>query len=321
MKLAGIQLQNFRQFRHLELDFTDSLGRIRDVSMLVGPNASGKTSVLDAIALAIGPTTKRPSARPDLVLSPANIVRHGAVRAHVTCRLVFTEEEIEATRQLFKIAEEPTQIPDATEVTLTWSYPDEGGQQGQTQCEPEGSFRLLQARAKVAQLFTTRAVDWSWFSKVGAIFTFDQQRLAWAKRIPPSVWEVIQGGLSVDASADGQGVRASSDPRVILLAMAIKAKLKEGGLSSRQLEAVAQRFAIICSPHRLLGATENPAGEAELHFIDGDGNEYLYEGLSSGQRILLAMLVRMVSDHVHRSLVLVDEAELHLHPVWQQRLL
>ena len=54
MKVTSALIENFRHIERLELDFTDSVGRVRDVSVIVGPNTSGKTTVLDALAIALG---------------------------------------------------------------------------------------------------------------------------------------------------------------------------------------------------------------------------------------------------------------------------
>ncbi len=45
MKIKKLELNNFRPFRHLDLDFTNRL------TVLVGINGAGKTSVLDALAI------------------------------------------------------------------------------------------------------------------------------------------------------------------------------------------------------------------------------------------------------------------------------
>ena len=49
MRIARAVIENFRHIKRLELDFTDSLGRVRDTTVLIGPNTSGKTTVLDAL--------------------------------------------------------------------------------------------------------------------------------------------------------------------------------------------------------------------------------------------------------------------------------
>jgi len=72
MKLAKVQIENFRHLggagQPFVLDFTDALGRVRDFTLLVGPNASGKTTILDAIAAALGPGLGMPTLRPGFAL-------------------------------------------------------------------------------------------------------------------------------------------------------------------------------------------------------------------------------------------------------------
>jgi predicted ATP-binding protein involved in virulence len=92
MKLARITIENFRQIDSLELDFTDSFGRVRDRTILVGPNGCGKTTILDAVAAALGPTSELPATRPHFRLSPATVVRRGALRAQVECHLHFLQK-------------------------------------------------------------------------------------------------------------------------------------------------------------------------------------------------------------------------------------
>ncbi|MFZ4816897.1 MAG: AAA family ATPase, partial [Phototrophicaceae bacterium] len=43
MKLKKLTIENFRGIEHFEHDFTDELGRVRDLTVIVGPNGSGKT--------------------------------------------------------------------------------------------------------------------------------------------------------------------------------------------------------------------------------------------------------------------------------------
>ncbi len=127
MKLARIQIENFRHLgsreKPLELDFTDSLGRVREFSLFVGPNTCGKTTILDAIALALGRSVSMAALRSGFKISPRTIVCRGKLKAKVTCWLRFSPEEIAATRELFRLAEISQKVPDTQEVKLTWTYP------------------------------------------------------------------------------------------------------------------------------------------------------------------------------------------------------
>lgn len=319
MKLVHAVIENFRHIDRLELDFTDSVGRVRDISVIVGPNASGKTTVLDALAMGVGCVTELPCGRPDLVLSPRAIVRRGALHAQVTCRVRFSPEETETTRRLYILSEEDRQIPDTEDATITWTYPDPKGEYplGHIRCEPWDAWHLFKGRVKVARLLSTGRVDWSWFERAGGVFTFDQQRTGMGKTIRREIWDIIHRRGNEGEPDE----RYTTDPRTILLALAVQSLLPP--VDERQFDQfkhIQERYAEICAPRRIVGAVRDELGQPELVFTDGT-YEYRYDGLSSGEQMLLLFLIRMVTEHVHQSIVLVDEIELHQHPLWQRKLL
>jgi predicted ATPase len=325
MKVARAIIENFRKVEKLELDFRDELGRVRDFTLIVGPNTSGKTTILDALAVSVGLGTELSYGRTGFTLSPPAIVRRGALNARVTCWVRFSPEEVAATEELFRLAEQSNSVPNVEEVSLTWEYPDprKKSRYGFTHYDPPASWTLFKGRSKVAELLRTRRVDWKWFQRVGGVFTFDQQRTGLGKTIPRDIWHFIQGGLS-DEGAGENADRRTADPRTILLSLAVQSKLKrEGGQKNDlpdQFEFIQERYAEICAPNKLVGTAIDEIGTPDLIFSDGR-YEYRYDGLSSGEQMLLLFLIRMVSEHIHQSLVFVDEIELHQHPIWQRKLL
>jgi len=167
MKLAKLRIENFRQLgsiaKPFEVDFTDALGRVREFTLLVGPNGCGKTTILDAIAAAIGPTLEMPTLRPGFKLSPRTVVTRGALHAKVTCWLRFDPVEVDTAREVFRLAEmdDPT-VPDIPTVNLTWTYPDPRRQSdyGFTQFDPPMSWTLLKTRVLIAHILATGRVGW-----------------------------------------------------------------------------------------------------------------------------------------------------------------
>src|SRR5207249_9811084 len=53
MKLRKVRIENFRAIKGPEIVCADAIGAIRPVTVLAGPNGSGKTSVLFAIVQAL----------------------------------------------------------------------------------------------------------------------------------------------------------------------------------------------------------------------------------------------------------------------------
>ncbi len=377
MKLAKVQIENFRHLgsrdKPLELDFTDALGRVRDFTLLVGPNTSGKTTILDAIAAAQVPISGLSTLRPDFKLSPRMVVRRGALHAQVTCWLRFGPEEVTATRELFQLAEISEKVPDIREVKLTWTYPDpkkpsafvgsgavysnpalsgsiinlnrylsvpnsgqllwSSGQYpiittevrpqsdyGLIQCEPERGWILLAARYQVAQLLATGRAGWSWFHHLGGVFTFPQERTGLGKTISRQVWNIIHG--TAEAARENEELR-TTDPRTILIEMALQSlvpSIASKGQMSDDFRLIQERYARVCDPRTIVGAVRDELGVFDVTFNDG-GNEYTYEGLSSGEKNVLLLLIRFVAERIHQSVVLIDELELNQHPLWQRKVL
>lgn len=363
MKIARAVIENFRHIKRLELDFTDSLGRVRDTCLLIGPNTSGKTTILDALAVSVGLSTELSYGRPGFELSPRNIVTKGSLYTKVTCWVRFSPDEISATQELSEIRKQPgietkgfgpnpwPKVPDAKEVELTWTYPDPNNKstRGFTKCDPWSGDTLFKGRVEVARLLATSRIGWDWFKRVGGVFTFDQQRTGMQKTIPREIWEIIHGQSTGDESSRRE--RRTSDPKTILLNLAVQSLLPQSakritedgelritedgeqrntedgkirtGAGIEQLDQfklIQERYAQVCAPHKLVGAFRDESGVPDLVFNDGTF-DYRYDGLSSGEQMILLFLIRMVADNIHQSIVLVDEIELHQHPVWQRKLL
>jgi predicted ATPase len=368
MKLARLQIENFRHLesreKPFELDFTDALGRVRDFTLLVGPNTSGKTTILDAIALALGRTVGMAALRSDFKLSPRTVVRRGELQAKVTCWLRFSTEEIAATRDIFKLGEISEKVPDSTEVKLTWYYPSPKkpsaasafttatvvgtpsgtinmpvpgfyswtpgnvtiattdrppSDYGVIRCEPERGWVLLHGREQAARLLATGRADWSWFDRVGGVFTFDQERTGLGKTISRQVWNIIHG--TVEAAREKEELR-TTDPRTILIEMALQSlvpSIASKGQIPNDFQLIQERYARICAPRHIVGAVRDELGEFDVYFSDGE-NSYAYEGLSSGEKNVLLLLIRFVAERMHQSVVLIDELELNQHPLWQDKL-
>ncbi len=319
MKLAKVVIENFRHIERLELDFTDSIGRVRDITAIVGPNTSGKTTILDAISAGVGLATDIIQLRPDFSLSPKTVVKRGALEARVTSFIRFSAEEIMAIKQLYKSSDEKGPVPDIQEVTIIWKYPDKKYKLGYLKCEPFDAWRLFKGRSIAARLLATGRVEIDCFKKMGGVFTFDQQRTGMGKTIRNDIWEIITG--SKDEFSDFSESRYTKDPRTILLALAVQDLIPpEKKEKSSPFALIKEKYKQVCTPHEIVGAIRNELGDLDLRFKK-NGDEYGYDGLSSGEQMMLLFLIKMVTEYINRSIVLIDEIELHQHPVWQRKLL
>lgn len=101
MKVASIHLQDFKRFENLEIKLRNSLtGDIADRFLLLGDNGTGKTTVLQAIALCLSLASRRTRSVRDfhwLGWVSGRYERWG--RPVVELEVHFSQEEIDATRE------------------------------------------------------------------------------------------------------------------------------------------------------------------------------------------------------------------------------
>lgn len=309
MKIERLRIENLRGIRDLELDLRDEFGVPRDLVVLVGPNGCGKTTILDAISLALTGPTELTSHRADLDFTLRSLVRAGGPRAVVELDLLFSEDERAATSSLQELP-----LDDFPErVHVQWTFPDKRLPRGRAKVATPGERALLNATVSVVRRARTEPALWPLLRRVGKAILFDQRRTGLERRLSPDVGRLL--------GKEGRSDNKSSNTREILLDLAIRAQMKGASLDLVDAwSSLKQRFQTICGDKEILQPVSLPDGSIDMSFREG-AIEYGFEGLSSGELILLSFLVRLSTERAHRSVILVDEVELHLHPIWQRRFL
>lgn len=92
------------------------------------------------------------------------------------------------------------------------------------------------------------------------------------------------------------------------------------------IAAIEALYARVFPDTRLVGVAprsdaEDPSGSDFLFLFERDGLTYDLAEMSSGEQAVFPILSECVRLEIHRSVVLLDELELHLHPPQQQALL
>ncbi len=189
------------------MNFTDEFGRTLPVVPIIGPNTTGKTSILDAISLCLMPVTEI-YYLPSVDLNPAAIVRRGAVQAKVSRTVRFSAEELQSIREITGIANTTykDRIPDVNSVTAHWEYPDRNGKHhtGNYRCAPENGWSLFKGRILTKRNLYQEAVTPDDFVKHGGVFQFDQQRRGLTKRISRINKDLLSVGLDDGQTSNGK---------------------------------------------------------------------------------------------------------------------
>jgi predicted ATPase len=107
-----------------------------------------------------------------------------------------------------------------------------------------------------------------------------------------------------------------SELKQYLVDLGVDARLEPEGWQAQVFAQIAERYHQLFAPRKLAGVVPLEGGTRELRFHDGH-QDYRFSGLSSGEQQALLFLAYFVRQRIHRSIVLIDEVELHLHPSLQ----
>lgn len=319
MKLLHVVVRNFKGVRAIEFPAEDSSRALRALTVLLGDNGSGKTSVLQAIALTLSLATRR-------TYDVASFRWHGFLPERldtlgptfVELRIAFDEEEIALTSRLFEVwkSSRPPEVlqsqrwaPPSTfrEVVLRF-------EKGRLS-SPQGFEAVLQflGRYYIKGLIETQPELKDEFAKLGDVFWFDQHRNL------GSSWNSEGGQESWQA-----GVEQLREYLVGWWGYHTSQKNGRGGkdylpLLEKAMATVFPGLSFVgISPRP--GITSPKAGDFYF-LLDRDERVYDLAEMSSGEQAIFPLAYEFVRLDIRRSVVLIDELELHLHPPEQQRFL
>ncbi len=337
MKLKHVVIENFKGVRAVEFPTEASPHALRSLTALLGDNGSGKTSVLQAIALTLSMATRRTR-----VMSSFNW--HGFLPERVPSLgptfvellVVFEPEEIDLTSELFVAWQES--LPPERRQTMRIVPPSRHTEvilrfeQGRVS-SPQGFEAVNQflGRYYVKTLKDARPELRSSFAKLGDVFWFDQHRN-------------LGTLMAEDMASEGrfrarwQGVDVPSEGEIREGWHAGVEQLREylvgwwgfhttpGRRGKDFIDPLQNSFQTVFPGTRFVGIMPrggDTSGRAnDFYFlIDRDGRVYDLAEMSSGEQAVFPLVYEFVRLDIKRSVVLIDELELHLHPPEQQRLL
>jgi predicted ATPase len=320
MKLHTLKVTNFRAIDNVGLDFTDNLSRPRAVTLIVGPNGSGKTSILDAIHVVVRTMEdyQNPRLRDGLEFSPLQLVR-GRTSAKIEFEYSIDKDEALAIGEIFDSLEglgappfrnkQDMEPPYSLPTTCTWTYPkspsSSRGKPYSIYSTPRNSAKVLGARGQTAQAVANGSMSHSYFERIGGVCYLDQRRsFRIAKKFQAHDIEKI--------------------PHDDVLSWIYNYYLKHITWNEKEYgesywSKIQRLFNEICSPAELIGPESGP--DITTLILKKNNIEYDLSQMSSGEHQILRLIVGLVAETARNSIVLIDEVELHLHPAWQRKLI
>jgi len=326
VKIKHLHISNFRGVKELDIDFSGSDGTPRPMTALIGDNGSGKTSVLQAIALVLSLATRRTGAPHEFSwpgFMPERVGTLGETRVQLVVQ--FDPDEISSTSSLTSTWQD-SWPPDAlqtsrlvdpgncAEVELVYTA-------GKLVC-PQGDSGLSQflGRYFVRELSSSQPHLRRALRHLGDVFWFDQNRNI-ASTVGPKREEQASGNGSHESWETG--VEQLREYLVGWWAYHTSPVKLSGKDYIPELEEQFNRV----FPGTVFRGVE-PRGNggesrvSDFYFLlEREGRVFDISEMSSGEQAIFPLLYEFVRLDIARSVVLIDELELHLHPPKQQALL
>lgn len=328
MKLRYVFIENFKGVKGpIEIQF-DSFrpNEVRNLTCLVGDNGSGKTTVLQAIALVLSLATRRTRFANEFNWHgylPERISSQGPTR--IELRVSLDEEEVQLTHKLFKewydsqtadwIQSHRIVTPAAQrDITLLF----ENGK-----LSARGGLEVLTqflGRYYIKLIAKQQPDKRAWFPKLGDVFWFDQYR-----NLGSIMTDRSDGEGEPSRRADGwqSGVGLLREYLVGMWGYHTSPhKISERDYITTLQERFAELFPGTAFRGLELRENVETTNPHDFFFLlERNGRIYDLAEMSSGEQAVFPLLYEFVRLSIAKSIVMIDELELHLHPPEQQALL
>jgi predicted ATPase len=321
MKLHSLKIENFRAIKDSgKLDFTDNLSKPRIVTLIVGPNGSGKTSILDAIQVVVKSleNPQNPELREGLEFSVQQLVHNNNSRVRKNAKIEFEYsieyDEAKTISEIFQTANfyppflnNRFNVPPVSEpAIITWNYPHKQHQKDfSVFTSPQNAAKVLGSRGKLKYAVSHFNISKSVFEHISGVCYLDQRRsLMLVKSFSKGNEETLLHNDVLSWLREFYGKDLTWN----------KEKFGESYWAR-----IKRLFNKVCHPTELIGLESSE--DIDTLILNKNGVEYDLSQMSSGEHQILRILVGLVSERAKNSIVLIDEVELHLHPSWQRKLI
>ncbi|HZF49532.1 MAG TPA: AAA family ATPase [Polyangiaceae bacterium] len=290
MKLLNLEVENFRGLPNGHYSFTHpATGAPLPVVLVGGGPSSGKTSLLEAII-----ALKESLGSYDVAPEPSRFLRSGARSGRVQGRWLLTPDEMSRAG-----LEQPT-------LTATLALGDGDSAPAEPNFEEVFSAYSRDPAAEKLEYFPCNR---QLVARLGQAPSDDGGRLRLSSR--PDKYAGLEQVLIQLATEDGLGAMAQVDKDGILMR----------GDHRDSLAPYKAAVAALCPHIRLGGVDVRDGGAPMVWFLRDNGARVDLYSLSHNeqQAVLFAVVYKRFG--LNRSILLIDEPELHIHPQEQRRFL
>lgn len=317
MKVKSISLKHFKKFYDLQLSFSDDItGNAKDVVVLYGGNATGKSTVMQALAASLGVATGRLK-RPEDLEWPgfefALVDRTWGFPPEVILDIGFSPLEVQSTCDFFSQVPDFAENPDAilpsleSEVQLVLDG-------GKVSAPNRAQYFQFRGREYARKLVRQSPIGFDLFKSVGSIFWYHEFRASTSLSM-----EEMESEIGFDENLLRR--RLADWMFFHQRVLAGRYKLRPG---QRDLYADLEKaYQSIFPDHRFEGSLPRvgePLMEEPWFFLHDGQNAYEIGEMSAAERAVFPMIIDFATLNIHNSVILIDAFDVHL-PVDVQKTL
>lgn len=328
MKLKSLTLSNFRGFEQLDLEFHDTL------TVIAGVNGSGKSGILKALAgLASYLVPEVSPAKRKVIPFDDDDIQHG--KRAFTINSVFADGSVETSAQIVRSNPDPDQVAEIQKEieelrTKRRNIAKDSPEDREVAERLEFLDHLL-ADSEDSFTYQTRDVNDSVAPKESSellIVLYPTNRSFGA--LPP-VLAGVKATLPADAYAQAlDKVQISLNAFANWFRSVLAGKVGNKAFCRKLVKMLEATISMLLPDFSGLELQEKPRPRFT---IKKEGSRYNLDQLSDGERVLLALAFDLtrrltiayptVKNPIRdgQALVMIDEVELHLHPLWQRQVL
>lgn len=304
MRIESITLRNYKRFvSEKKISFND------DITLIVGNNGSGKTSILQAIVSILATATQELTAPSKLNWSGYNyeLLKSSKMSPVVDAKIHFDQDEIKATQAYFKEIKESRSLettPGSSEnILLKLEYEKDIANAASSK-----NFFQFRGYSYAKQLVRLRPLK-SYFENVGNVFWYTETR-------DNNSFKLLEETGKENAIREFLISRYRFHQRI---------KYEEIILRDDQrdiYEDLAKSYSQVFPGRSLQGSMPRgnfaEAFEPDWFYLSDGTNQYEISEMSAGERAIFPILVDFANFRINNSIIIIDEIELHLHPPLQQ---
>lgn len=322
MKIESVTVRNFKRFDNLEVSFKNkTLQEVADRFLILGDNGTGKTTLLQAIALPLELATKKIQSVSDFDWNGFLSGRFWAWGApYIELEISFEDEELEATRSVARrwYDAQPEEFrphnfvepgrSQYVKLTLNGEYWKVGKDNNlEERSQFHGRYYAERLRYRDPSIRSE-------FSKLPGIFWFDQFRNLGSKPLSEVSGDSLNARRSGNSSDSGVG-----QLRQYLLEWQERQRNPQKNTSIDYLKQLEDFYKRVFPERSFIGKEERDSNdsptEKNTYFTLNDGHRtYDIVEMSAGEQAVFPMLYEIIRQQIAYSVVLIDEIDLNLHP-------